>query len=96
MSYPRVEILLLLFCVLLTPIVKAGGSADEGTPSEPKRKVVEVPVKTLDSYVGQYEFAPNDILTFYRDCGHLLAKFTNGDAREVFPASPVRFFCTST
>jgi enterochelin esterase family protein len=61
---------------------------------------VEVPLPTLDSYVGRYKLPPDDsnpsetTLALFRERGHLLAQFTDDKtAYEVFPATPVRFFC---
>ena len=97
----RLDILLL--CVLLAPLARAdepaAAEAPPTAPPPPKRQVVEVPLSTLDSYVGRYKLPPDSdagdvTLALFRERGHLLAQFTEDDtAYEVFPATPVRFFC---
>src|SRR5262245_906796 len=92
-----------LLCVLLPPLARADEPAAAQAPptaaAPPKRQVVEVPLSTLDSYVGRYKLPPDSetgdaTLALYLERGHLLAQFTQDHtAYEVRPASPVRFFC---
>src|SRR5262245_55681831 len=93
----RLDILILY--VLLAPLAKAGepaaAEASATTPAKPKRQVVEVPLSTLDSYVSRYDLKPSehlggDIVTFFRDRGHLSVQFAEDETYELFPASPVR------
>jgi enterochelin esterase-like enzyme len=91
----------LLLCVLLAPLVRADGPAGaEATATalaKPKREIVDVPVSTLDSYVGRYELKPSEhlgggIVTLFRDRRHFSVQFDEDDTYELFPVSPVRFF----
>ena len=94
---------IVLLCVLLPPLARAdepaAAEAPPTAPPPPKRQVVEVLLSTLDSYVGRYKLPPDSdagdvTLALFRERGHLLAQFTEDDtAYEVFPATPVRFFC---
>lgn len=85
-----------LLCVLLAPLARAdepaAAEAPPTAPPPPKRQVVEVSPSTLDTYVGRYELAPEGPLTLFRERGHLLAQFAEGETYEVFPTSPVHFF----
>jgi len=60
---------MLLVCGLLARLAIAAETDGEGTsqatPVAPKRKVVAVPLSTLDSYVGRYELAPEGTLTLF-------------------------------
>ena len=86
-------------CVLLAPLARAdepaAAEAPPTAPAKPKPQVVEVPLSTLDSYVGRYKLKPDahpggGTLTLFRDRGHLLVQFTEDrDLRTVssFPRS---------
>src|SRR5262245_62064035 len=94
---------IVFLCVLLPSVARAdepaAAQAPPTAPPPPKRQVVEVPLSTLDSYVGRYKLPPDSeagdvTLALFRERGHLLAQFTEvATAYEVLPATPVRFFC---
>src|SRR6478672_11371183 len=95
----RLDVLLL--CVLLSPLATAdqpaAAEAPSTTPAKSTWQVVDVPLSTLDSYVGRYKLKPDDHpsgdrLTLFRDRGHFLVQLANDLTFEVFPASSVRFF----
>lgn len=94
-----IRLLCLLSAALARADEPAAAPASATAPPPPKRQVVEVPISTLDSYVGRYKLPPDSgagdvTLALFRERGHLLAQFTTDHtAYEVFPATPVRFFC---
>ena len=53
---------------------------------------VEVPIKTLDNYVGKYELAPGFILTVTRTGKQLNAQATGQEMFPVFPKSQHEFY----
>ncbi len=59
----------------------------------PKEKVLaQVSPKIYDSYVGQYELAPNFTLTIIAEEGKLMAQATGQPQLELFPESETKFF----
>ncbi|HVG33001.1 MAG TPA: serine hydrolase [Pyrinomonadaceae bacterium] len=60
---------------------------------QPKEKVIaRVDPKTLDAYVGQYEIAPNFILTVTKEEDRLISQATGQPRAELFPESENKFF----
>jgi CubicO group peptidase (beta-lactamase class C family) len=55
-------------------------------------KTVEVDSKVLDGYTGQYQLAPNFILTVTRDGAHMITQATGQGQIEIFPESQTKFF----
>ena len=66
----------------------------EGTGSEPAKATKEVTVdpKIYDAYAGDYELAPNFILTISNEGGHLMGQATGQAKVELFPSSETEFF----
>ncbi len=65
-----------------------------GEPYElPRERVaVKLDPKILDAYVGQYELAPNLLLTIIREGDRLLVRVGGQPPIELFPESETRFF----
>ena len=62
----------------------------------PKEKVLaQVDPKSYGSYSGQYELAPNFILTITAEDGRLMGQATGQSKLELFPETELRFFATS-
>ncbi len=62
----------------------------------PKEKVLaQVDPKIYDSYAGQYELAPNFILTITAEDGRLMGQASGQPKLELFPESETRFFGTA-
>jgi CubicO group peptidase (beta-lactamase class C family) len=60
---------------------------------QPKEKVIaKVDPKTLDAYVGQYEIAPNFILTVTKEGDRLISQATGQPTAELFAESENKFF----
>ena len=57
-----------------------------------ERKEVAVDPKLFDGYVGQYQLAPNFILTVTREGSHLFMQATGQPKFEVFPESERDYF----
>jgi CubicO group peptidase (beta-lactamase class C family) len=57
-----------------------------------ERKVAKVDPKLYDDYVGQYELAPNFVLTVTREGNQLFTQATGQQKVEVFPESETKFF----
>jgi len=57
-----------------------------------ERKEVAVDPKLFDGYVGQYQLAPNFILTVTREGNHLFAQATGQGKAEIFPESDREYF----
>ena len=55
-------------------------------------KTVDVDVKVLDGYVGDYQLAPNFILTVTRDGNRMITQATGQGKIEIFPESQTNFF----
>ena len=56
------------------------------------KKGAKVDPKIYDAYIGQYELAPNFILTISKKDNHLFAQATGQDRNEIFPESETEFF----
>jgi CubicO group peptidase (beta-lactamase class C family) len=57
-----------------------------------ERKVITLASATLDKYVGQYELAPNFIMTITNENGSLMAQATGQGKTELFAESENTFF----
>lgn len=55
-------------------------------------KIVDVDPKVLDGYTGQYQLAPNFILTVTRDGTHMITQATGQGMIEIYPESQTKFF----
>ena len=55
-------------------------------------KTVDVDAKVLDGYVGDYQLAPNFILTVTREGTRMITQATGQGKIEIFPESQTRFF----
>lgn len=65
----------------------------EVTPAAPKeRKEITVDPKLFDGYVGQYQLAPNFILTITREGDQLFAQATGQPKVQIYPESQRDFF----
>lgn len=53
---------------------------------------VELPAEMLDKYVGEYQLAPEFILSVFREGGQMYAKATGQDKIEIFPFEEHKFF----
>lgn len=62
------------------------------TLAPPERKATQADAKTFDAYAGQYELAPDFILTISRDAEHLYVQATEQPRVEIFPESDTSFF----
>lgn len=61
-------------------------------PAPKEHKEVTVDPKLFDKYVGQYQLAPNFILTITRDGDKLFAQATNQPKFQVFPEGERDYF----
>jgi serine-type D-Ala-D-Ala carboxypeptidase/endopeptidase len=68
--------------------IEGGGAASPA--NQPKEVVLDL--KTLDAYVGQYELAPNFVLTITREGDGLFAQATGQPKFRIFPQSEREFF----
>ena len=65
----------------------------EGAPAAPKEhKEITVDPKLFDGYVGQYQLAPNFILTITREGDQLFAQATGQPKVQIYPESQRDFF----
>jgi len=65
----------------------------EGEVPQPKeRKEITLDPKLFDGYVGQYQLAPNFILTITRDGDKLFAQATGQPKAQIFPEGEREFF----
>jgi hypothetical protein len=65
----------------------------EGAPAAPKEhKEITVDPKIFDGYVGQYQLAPDFILTITREGDQLFAQATGQSKFQIFPESQRDFF----
>jgi len=62
------------------------------TPLPSEHKEIKLDPKLFDGYVGQYELAPNFILTITREGDALFAQATGQPKVEIFPESEREFF----
>src|SRR5271157_1747071 len=67
-----------------------GEAAPAAAPKE--HKEITVDPKLFDGYVGQYQLAPNFILTITREGGRLYAQATNQPKLPIFPEGERDFF----
>lgn len=59
----------------------------------PQAKIIaQVDPKIYDAYVGDYQLAPNFILTVTREGDHLMTQATGQGKIEIFPESETKFF----
>jgi enterochelin esterase family protein len=77
--------------VLLAVVIPGGHSRLAAQDVQP-RQVVQVDSKLLDTYVGQYELAPKQLLTLRREGQHLMAQVTGQPWIVVYAESDTRFF----
>jgi CubicO group peptidase (beta-lactamase class C family) len=68
----------------------AGLYNPELTPQE--HKAVQADAKTFDAYVGEYELAPDFIITISRDAEKFYLQATSQPRVEIFPESETKFF----
>lgn len=61
-------------------------------PAPKGRQAITVAQETLDGYVGQYQLAPNFILSITREDGSLFAQATGQPKAQLFPESQRDFF----
>jgi hypothetical protein len=64
----------------------------EGAVAPKEHKVITLDPKVLDGYVGQYQLAPNFILTITRESDQLFAQATGQANVEIYPESQRDFF----
>jgi len=65
---------------------------DKLIPLVAKNKI-KLDVKTLDSYIGQYQVSANINLTIYRQDDHLVAMASGGQSKnDIFPETTTKFF----
>jgi CubicO group peptidase (beta-lactamase class C family) len=57
-----------------------------------ERVAIKIDPKILDAYIGQYELAPNFILTMTREGDSLMTQATGQPKFELFPESETKFF----
>jgi hypothetical protein len=73
-----------------------GDEGDTGVktaePIPAEKKQVQVDPAIYDTYVGEYELAPNFSITVTREGDHLFGQATGQPKFELFPESPTRFF----
>lgn len=55
-------------------------------------KTVDVDAKVLDGYVGDYQLAPNFVLSVTRDGNRMMTQATGQGKIEIFPESQTKFF----
>src|SRR5262249_50190700 len=56
------------------------------------RKEIPIDPKILDAYVGQYELAPNFVITVTKKNDKLMAQATGQPKFQLFPESETKFF----
>ena len=61
-------------------------------PPPKEHKEIAVDPKLLDAYVGQYQLAPNFVLTVTRDGDKLFVQATGQPRFQIFPESALEFF----
>jgi CubicO group peptidase (beta-lactamase class C family) len=57
-----------------------------------ERKVAKLDPRTYDAYIGEYQLAPNVILTVTREGDRLITQATGQSKIEIFPESETKFF----
>jgi CubicO group peptidase (beta-lactamase class C family) len=65
---------------------------DSEWQADKRPKSVKLDGRTYESYVGQYQFATNDIIGIRRDGDRLLVQETGQPGDELLPQSETRFF----
>jgi len=79
------SMVMLLFGMVDTPDAQTAGTS---------RTPAAVDPKIYDAYVGQYELAPDFILTISKQNDRLFAQATGQEKVEIFPESPEKFYYT--
>lgn len=74
-------------------IHRQGGQTFEA-PKLKEETPAKIDPAVYDAYVGEYELAPNAILTVTKEDGRLLAQLTGQPKFEIFPRSETEFFYT--
>jgi CubicO group peptidase (beta-lactamase class C family) len=69
---------------------ESGTKTAEPLPQE--RQAVQLDPAVYDAYAGQYELAPNFVLTVSREGGQIFAQATGQPKIEIFPESETKFF----
>ena len=99
----RYSLALAAVCLLL-PITAAAGpegsttviaaQAPQGAQAQPppKRTEIKVPEKVLKTYVGEYAFSPERILTITLENGSLWGQPSGQEKRQLFAESQTKFF----
>ncbi len=65
---------------------------DEHWPLAAMNKEITLDEKTLDNYLGRYQFDPNVVLTVIRRKNHLFAQLTGQSEAEIFAKNKQEFF----
>ena len=73
-----------------SPAKRIEGQVPAAAPKE--HKEITVAPKLFDRYVGQYQLAPNFVLTITREGGQLFAQATGQAKAQIFPESQQDFF----
>jgi hypothetical protein len=81
----------LMHGLVLLSAALAWGGALRGQEVQP-RQTIKVDPKLLDTYVGQYELSPKQLLTLRREGQHLMAQVTGQPWFVVHAESETRFF----
>jgi len=85
-----------IVCAAASIIMLLSGMADtpDAQTAGTSRTPATVDPKIYGVYVGQYELAPDFILTISRENNRLFAQATGQEKAEIFPESPEKFYYT--
>jgi enterochelin esterase family protein len=81
-----------IFAVLCVGKLLAGCAVAMPPQDASTRQAVKVDSKTLDAYVGQYELAPNVLLSLRREGSFLMANVTGQPWLAVYAESETKFY----
>ena len=85
-----------IVCAAASMVMLLSGMADtpDAQTSGTSRTLAAVDPKIYGFYVGQYELAPNFMLTITKEKDRLYAQATGQEKAEIFPESPEKFYYT--
>lgn len=75
-----------------TPVIASQGAQGAQAQPAPKRTEIKVPEKVLKTYVGEYAFSPERILTITLESGSLWGQPSGQEKRQLFAESQTKFF----
>src|SRR2546426_5656076 len=77
---------------VLLSLLYTAAPQSQALQSSQERKAIQLDPRVYDAYVGQYELAPNFVITITREANGLSLQATDQPKFEIFAESETKFF----